>query len=413
MGIRLAFSLVALLAFLFMEWYTGKGFRLFAKKHLPSAKQRHAVMLYKLSNYIVLGFLAVGILALIFKNKDTYSWASYLLGGIMLIILPKMTYAAFIFFEDAVSLVRHVARRKYIRDFQPERRKFISQLGFIASMAPLATAIHGMVWGRYAFEVHELQIAFKDLPEAFDGFRLAQFSDFHSGSFDQKEPVVKGLEMLQDLEPDLIVFTGDMVNDFAEEVEDWKPHLAKLHAPFGKFSVLGNHDYGESVRWPSEEAEKANLERLKAFEKEMGFHLLLNEHVRLEKAGSHFNLIGVENWGKPPFPQKGDLDKATAGIREGEFNLLLSHDPSHWEARVLPNPTKIHLTLSGHTHGAQMGVETPGWKWSPVQYYYPQWAGLYEREGQFINVNRGFGYVGPPARMGIWPEITLITLVRA
>ncbi|MCI4667964.1 MAG: metallophosphoesterase [Bacteroidia bacterium] len=413
MGIRLLFTLCVLLFFIVVEWYVGKAFKLYTEKHLKPKSKKAGLILYKISNWLVLALFFIGIIALIFKDQYTYRWTPYLLGLIMMIILPKLTYGIFIFFEDSISLGKHVSKGKKLKEFKPERRKFISQIGLIASLLPFSSVVHGIVRGRFAYKVHQTSIVSSELPEAFDGFKIVQFSDFHSGSFDQVEPVLKGLEKLQSLGADLLVFTGDMVNDFAEEVENWMPHLSGLSAPFGKYSILGNHDYGESVRWKNKEEEEKNLQKLKRHEKEMGFRLLLNEYIEIKKDGQKINLIGVENWGKIPFPQKGDLDKASSGIKEGEFNVLLSHDPSHWEAKVLPHSTRFHLTLSGHTHGAQMGVELPGLKWSPVKYYYPQWAGLYQKEGQHLYVNRGFGYVGIPARMGIWPEITLIELKKA
>jgi len=270
--------------------------------------------------------------------------------------------------------------------------------------------LQGMVKGRYDYEVHEIELFLAELPEAFDGFRIVHISDFHAGSFDQEQAVARGFQMIKNLEADLLLFTGDMINDFAEEVEPYIEKFKALQAPFGKFSTLGNHDYGASVQWESDFLEKQNLDKLVRHQQNMGFRLLMNESVRLEKEGQFINLIGVENWGKPPFPQKGDLNKAMNEVKAGEFNLLLSHDPSHWEAQILDHPLPLHLTLSGHTHGAQMGVETPGWKWSPAQYFYPQWAGLYQRGNQHLYVNRGFGYIGIPARMGIWPEITHLIL---
>jgi len=216
--------------------------------------------------------------------------------------------------------------------------------------------------------------------------------------------------LINEQEPDLIFFTGDLVNNFAEETEDWAPVLKKMNAKMGKYSILGNHDYGDYSEWPSPEAKEKNLEEIKAFHKKMGFQLMLNENKSLKVNDEEIALIGVENWGKPPFPQHGDLDKAMEGVNPDSFKLLMSHDPSHWDAKVL-GKTDINLTFSGHTHGMQFGIERIGIKWSPIQYRYPRWGGLYKESKQFLYVNRGFGYIGFPGRIGMPPEITVVELV--
>ena len=238
-------------------------------------------------------------------------------------------------------------------------------------------------------------------------------SDIHSGSFDNYEAVKRGVDLANEQKSDLLLFTGDLVNNEAKEIEPWIELFATLDAPYGKYSIFGNHDYGDYIEWPSFEEKHKNLETLAAHHKTIGFNLLRNQHVVLEKDGEKFFLAGVENWGKPPFPQHGDINKALQGIENKDFTVLMSHDPSHWKAQVVEHSNKVHLTLSGHTHGMQFGIEIPGFKWSPVKFKYPEWAGSYEQNGKKLYVNRGFGFLGFPGRVGIWPEITVITLKKA
>ena len=259
-----------------------------------------------------------------------------------------------------------------------------------------------------------MHLAFDDLPKAFDGFTITQISDIHSGSFDNAAKVNYGVDLINEQQSDVILFTGDIVNNKADELLPWKDAFGRLSAKEGVYSILGNHDYGDYVNWETKEDKEANLQQLFDLQTEMGFTLLRNETHFLEKEGERLALVGVENWGKGGFKKKGDLDKAVATVEAKDFKILLSHDPSHWEAKVLPHPYNFHLTLSGHTHGMQFGIEIPGWfKWSPVKWRYKQWAGLYQENKQWINVNRGFGFLGYPGRVGIWPEITKITLKRS
>ena len=279
---------------------------------------------------------------------------------------------------------------------------------------PFASLLVGMIRGKYNYKVLHYALEFDDLPEAFDGFTLTQISDIHSGSFDNAKKVNYGIDLINQQQSDVILFTGDIVNNKAEELLPWKAAFGRLKAKEGVYSVLGNHDYGDYVEWGSREEKAANLQLLFDTQKEMGFKLLLNETHFIEKGGQRLALVGVENWGKGGFKKAGDLEKAIEEVKADDFKVLLSHDPSHWEAQVLPHPYPFHLTLSGHTHGMQFGIEIPGWfKWSPVKWRYKQWAGLYQENKQWINVNRGFGFLGYPGRVGIWPEITVISLKRS
>ncbi|WP_299098630.1 metallophosphoesterase [uncultured Winogradskyella sp.] len=295
----------------------------------------------------------------------------------------------------------------------PSRRKFVSQIALGLAAIPFSSLLYGMYRGKYNFRVLNYTLHFDDLPEAFDGYRLTQISDIHSGSFDNKEKIEYAIDLINEQKSDVLLFTGDMVNNKASEMIPWKESFSKLKAKDGKFSVLGNHDYGDYVDWNSPEEKSQNLEDLKQIQKDIGFDLLLNESRYLEKNGERLALIGVENWGTGGFKQVGDLNKATKLIEKNDFKILMTHDPSHWEAEVLKDPNHYHLTLSGHTHGMQFGIEIPGWiKWSPAKWRYKQWAGIYTELGQHINVNRGFGYLGYPGRVGIWPEITVIELKK-
>lgn len=292
------------------------------------------------------------------------------------------------------------------------RSENLAQFGLLAATLPFMTFIHGITIGKYKYTVKKVQLFFDDLPEAFDGYRILQFSDMHSGSFDSLERVKKGIEKMQAEEADLILFTGDMVNNKAEEVLPFIPVLSELKARDGKFSILGNHDYGDYIPWASREAKIENLYRLIRNQHEAGFEMLLNEHVFVRRGDERICIAGVENWGKPPFPQHGDLAGSLKGIDENDFVVLMSHDPSHWDLEVLKNQKKVHLTLSGHTHGMQMGFDIPGLKWSPVKYKYPRWSGLYEELGRYLYVNNGFGFLGFPGRVGIYPEITSFELKK-
>jgi len=292
------------------------------------------------------------------------------------------------------------------------RRKFVSTIALGIAALPFGALLFGMVKGKYNFKVLKYVMEYDDLPEAFDGYQITQISDVHSGSFDNREKVAYAIDLVNEQRSDVILFTGDLVNNKAEEMYPWKDLFSKLEAKEGKFSVLGNHDYGDYASWDSREAKAANLEDLKRIQKEMGFDLLLNESRYLKKGNDQIALVGVENWGEG-FKAVGDLKKAASNILKDDFKILMSHDPTHWEKVVIHDEYHYHLTLSGHTHGMQFGLEIPGWfKISPVQLRYKYWAGIYEELGQFINVNRGFGFIGYPGRFGIWPEITVITLKK-
>ena len=292
------------------------------------------------------------------------------------------------------------------------RRKFVGQLALGLASIPFLSILYGITKGKYNYKVLNYTLFFEDLPPAFDNYKITQISDIHSGSFDSRLKVEYAVDLVNAQASDAIMFTGDLVNSKTSEMLPWKSIFSKLKAKDGVFSVLGNHDYGDYTRWPSDPAKRKTFDEMLDLQREMGFQLLLDEAMYIEKNGARLAIIGVENWGKG-FKQKGDLKRATSKINPIDFKILLSHDPSHWEYEVVDDKLHYQLTLSGHTHGMQFGIEIPGLvKWSPIKWRYKYWAGLYENEGQVLNVNRGFGYLAFPGRVGIWPEITVITLKK-
>ncbi|MBY0348494.1 MAG: metallophosphoesterase [Hydrotalea flava] len=291
------------------------------------------------------------------------------------------------------------------------RSLFLSWMGIGMSITLMGILLYGF-GNKYNYQIKYIRLQFANLPNAFKGLRIAQISDIHSGSFNNKQAVAHGVNMLLQQKPDLVLFTGDLVNDRYEEMNDYMDVFEKVKAPMGVYSTLGNHDYGDYVQWPSIQAKQLNLEKLKAVHAALGWRLLMNEHAILEKNGDAIALLGIENWGaKGRFPKYGKMEEAYPGTEKYSFKILMSHDPSHWDAEVRTKYPDIDLTLSGHTHGMQFGVETPFFKWSPVQWMYKQWAGLYQEGSQYLYVNRGYGFIGYPGRVGFLPEITIIELV--
>lgn len=296
--------------------------------------------------------------------------------------------------------------------FLPSRRKFVASIALGIAALPFSTLIYGIIRGKYNFKVLKYEIAFDNLPEAFDGFTLTQISDLHVGSWDSEEEFSYAMDLVNQQESDVILVTGDLVNDIAEEAEKWQSQLSSLKAKDGVYSVLGNHDYGDYYSWETKADKVANLQKLKELQVEMGWTLLNNENISLERNQQKLHILGVENWGSGNFKKAGDIQKTNQGLDTSDFKILMSHDPSHWEEQVRDDEDlAVDLTLSGHTHGMQYGIEIPGFiRWSPVQFRYKYWAGLYKEDKRFLHVNRGLGFVGYPGRFGIWPEVTVIRL---
>ncbi|WP_417369887.1 metallophosphoesterase [Gelidibacter japonicus] len=341
---------------------------------------------------------------------------SYAFGFILTYMLFNSVLIFFLFGEDIFRFFVGI-HSKYFSTREsfhmPSRRKFISTIAMGVAAIPLASMLYGMYKGKYNYKVIRHTLHFDDLPEAFDGYKITHISDIHSGSFDNRSEVVNGINIIKELKSDVIMFTGDMVNNRSSELLPWKELFSELKADDGVFSILGNHDYGDYMDWDSAAEKEQNFEELIQLQKDMGYDLLLNENRFIERNGQRLAIVGVENWGKGYFKRAGDLGKAADGVKPDDFKILLTHDPSHWDEVVINDDYHYHLTLSGHTHGMQFGIEIPGWfKWSPIKYKYKHWAGVYKEMGQYINVNRGFGYLGFPGRVGIWPEITVIELKK-
>jgi predicted MPP superfamily phosphohydrolase len=336
---------------------------------------------------------------------------------LLVVYLPKIVMTVILLGEDVFRLaagsINYFIDNSSNANFLPSRRKFVSQIGMGLAAIPFLSLIYGIFEGRYNYKVIKQAIHFPDLPDAFNGFTITQISDVHSGSFDNPEKINYAIDLVNEQNSDMILFTGDIVNTHAKEMHPWIETFNRIEKhKYGKFSVLGNHDYGEYVTWPTQTEKDKNFEDIKKLYGQIGFQLLLNEHTFIEKDGDKIALVGVENWGKN-FKQAGDLKKASQQLSKDDFKILMSHDPSHWNEVVQHDDKHFHLTLSGHTHGMQFGIEIPGFfKWSLAQYVYKQWAGLYENLGRYVYVNRGFGFHAYPGRVGIMPEITVIQLIK-
>ncbi len=403
---------------LLLDWYVFKGLQRITAGW-KSARLR------KTFNWgywtFLLGFLiffAYGIYTRFETDRST-QLSVWGIAGFLTLLVTKLVFVLVLFAEDIVRLViaafrffaglgREAAREKPL---MPARRKFVSQVALALAAVPFVSFLYGIVKGKYDYTVYRHTLYFEDLPEAFDGFTITQVSDVHAGSFDDAEAVQRGIDMIKAQKSDLFVFTGDLVNDQATEIVPYMGMFSQIKAPYGQFSILGNHDYGMYHDWPSEEARLENIAQLKQYHAQLGYRLLLDESVSIEKDGQQLSLVGVENWGEG-FIKLGDLDKALLGVPDDAFKVLLSHDPSHWDNVVKNHPAHVHLTLSGHTHGMQVGVETPLVRWSPAQYRYENWAGLAKAKDRLLYVNRGFGFIGFSGRVGIWPEITVLELKR-
>ena len=349
--------------------------------------------------------LFAGILFIVFARRsgsNAQRFIQLLMSAMLLMFIPKVFSSLVLLAEDIVRLFEGF----------PPRSVYVSEAAVVLAGIFFLIILFGLTRGRHFYKLKRETLYFPDLPEVFDGFTITQISDVHSGSLSDVKGVQKGLDMADAQNSDLLLFTGDLVNNLASEMMPWIPLFSKLKAPYGKYSVLGNHDYGDYIRWESEIAKGANLNQLKEIHAEIGFRLLLNESVTISKQGQSIALIGVENWGKGGFHKYGDLKRATADVPDDAFKILMSHDPSHWDEVTVDHDQHVHLTLAGHTHGMQFGIELFGFKWSPVKYVYKQWAGLYQQDGKYLYVNRGFGFHGLKGRVGIWPEITVLTLKR-
>ena len=371
--------------------------------------------------WLVTAVMLIWLMWLVFSYKDFeygrfYQNVTIFFGAMVLLYIPKLSFNVFILINDIGSVIKFLISR--ISNPVPDnalkitRVDFLIKLGLIISAIPFLSILWGIWKGKYNFTVERFVLRFPNLPEAFHGIRILQISDFHIGSFyGNPDQVERAVDLINRENADYILFTGDFVNNKAEELDEFIPLLSAIKARKGKFSILGNHDYGDYFQWESMEKKKLNMEDLYSSHEKMGFRLLRNEAVKLLEKGQELALIGVENWGLPPFPQYGDLNKAMKSVKDMPFKILMSHDPSHWDAEVLGR-SDIDLTLSGHTHGMQFAIRIPGWRWSPVKMRYPRWAGLYTEGKQKLYVNIGIGFIGFPGRVGTPPEITVMELRR-
>jgi predicted MPP superfamily phosphohydrolase len=412
-GFFKVFLIIAAISLL-LDWYVFSGLKTFTSDW--QSQRWRQVVLY---GYLL---ISVGVTLLFIFGFGAFSTAKgmlpfheWMLSLFLTFFITKLFFVIILFLGDLgrffVGIYNTVTKTETGGSNFPGRRKFISELAILIAAFPFAGFFYAMFRGKYDYKVHRQTLYYDDLPDAFDGFTITQLSDIHSGSFDNVAAMQKGIDLAQKQKSDLFVFTGDLVNNAAWEIEQYIDNFSKLRAPYGQFSILGNHDYGDYIEWNSEQEKAANLDKLKQHHKDLGYRLLLDENVVLEKDGQKISLIGVQNWGKG-FIKIGDLNKALQGVPQDAFKVLLSHDPTHWEEQVRYNPANIHLTLSGHTHGAQFGVEVAGFRWSPVQYRYLDWAGLVNEKDRYLYVNRGFGFLAFSGRLGIWPEITVITLKK-
>lgn len=402
--------IISILFFLIFQWYSYQAIKTFTSN-------RWLIFVYFLFVIMVVGNLLFYTVVLE-RSTSNEPRLMYAIGFFISLFVFQILVTILLLGEDIFRIPQGIyayfSKMPDQVQFLPQRRKLISQIAIGLAAIPFASLLYGMFRGKYNFKVLSYKLEYDDLPEAFEGFKIAQISDIHSGSFDNPKKVQYGVDLVNDQDADVVFFTGDLVNNRAEEVLPWIQTFKKIDAKHGVYSILGNHDYGDYSPWESPEAKKKNMEDLKKAQKKMGWDLLLNESRFIEKQGQRIAILGVENWGSGGFKKAGDLNKALNDVAAEDFKILMSHDPSHWEAEVIPHPFNIHLTLSGHTHGMQFGIEIPGWiKWSPIKWRYKQWAGIYEKSKQRLNVNRGFGYLAYPGRVGIWPEVTVITLTKA
>ncbi len=399
---------------LVLDWYVFQAVRTVTSDLGNGAKRWVYAFYWSLTALSLLGILAYNLLDI----SQLKSLRSVILVFIFGNFLAKLFGSLFLVLDDVIRLFSGLFSKfsgssSGDDGFSASRSDFLAKTALIATATPAAIMGFGIISGAYDYRIRKKVVTLPNLPRAFDGIRLGQLSDIHSGSFFDKLAVRGGVDMLLGEKPDVIFFTGDLVNNKTEEVKDYVDIFNKLKAPLGVYSTLGNHDYGDYSSWSSDQAKKKNLQDLITTQKQMGWDILLNENRFIETGGEKIAILGIENWGGGRFQKYGDLEKTYAGSEEAPVKILLSHDPSHWDAQVRPTHPDIDLMLAGHTHGMQFGVEIGDFRWSPSQWMYKQWADLYQEGNQYLYVNRGFGFIGYPGRVGILPEITIIELKSA
>jgi uncharacterized protein len=409
-------AFIFVIIMLLLDTYVFQAIKTVSHSTSPKAKTIIYSVYWIISIVAVIGFLIFVFTGPGFLPKKV---RTYLFATVIGLFLAKFFAIVFFLADDVRRVIQWAAGKLLYRNTEGaelsddgiSRSIFLSWLGLAAGGTLFGSLVYGFS-NKYNYKVNRFKMSFDNLPASFKGLKIVHFSDVHSGSFTNKKAVTHGVEKIIAEKADLVIFSGDLVNDKATEMQDYMDVFSQIKAPFGVYSTFGNHDYGDYVNWPQNGVSKSqNLKNLEKVHADLGWRLLMNEHVALEKGGEEIAIIGIENWSsKARFPKYGDLPKAYAGTEKYPFKILISHDPSHWDAQVRPRYGNIDLMLSGHTHGMQFGIEIPGFKWSPVQYVYKEWAGLYEEGKQKLYVNRGFGFIGYPGRVGILPEITVIEL---
>lgn len=400
--------LIVICLFLLFEWYSFQSIK-------TVFKSNQAQFFYIISSILLIVFF-VWSFSKFDRSVGQTNQTLLTMGLFLLVFVPKFVLFFFMISEDLMRFVFSIFKwitQNFSHYTFPKRSELLSKTSLIIALIPFFMLLYGMLFGKHQFKVFENKISYKDLPEEFNGFKILHLSDIHMGSFKDSKVVEQAIKKINELDYDIVLFSGDIVNSLATEFDPWIDFFQKIKTPqYGKYSVLGNHDYGEYIDWKGDLAAKeSNFEAIKNIHHQINFKLLLNEHVFIKKGNDSIVLVGVENWGQS-FKKAGDLQLASNGL-QNEFKILLSHDPSHWEYEIKDFPLTFHLTLSGHTHGMQFGLELGDlFKWSPVQYVYKHWAGLYHYKNKKLYVNRGFGFHAYPGRFGIWPEIGVIELVK-
>ena len=414
------FLLIFSAIILAIDFYAYSGVKKLTNNYLLKIKRFVFYFFWIVPFLLIIGLIVFSIFSRSIDPSNVLVYFHYISGTFILFYIPKLVFIIFNLIDDLIQVGKW-CYNKIIKMTNPtenkgkpiSRKQFLTRTGVVIAGLPFISIAYGIKWGKFNYTIRNHTLSFSNLPNTFNGLRIVQISDFHIGSFlNSVDEVEIAVELINEQNADLLLFTGDFVNNLSAEMNNFIPILNKLRAKIGKYSILGNHDYGEYVPWDSVEEKRQNLDRLVKTQEDLGFRMLLNESHKIELENEKIELVGVENWGLPPFPQYGDIDKALSKTNPDSFKVLMSHDPTHWDEQIL-HKTNIDLTLSGHTHGAQFGIEIPGWRWSPVNMRYKRWGGLYKEGNQSLYVNTGIGFIGFPGRVGMPPEITVIELKKS
>ena len=411
------FILIFSAIILIIDFYAYRGVRKLVVNYSPFIRRVIRYLFWIVPAVLILELILFAVFYSSIPPSDFLVYFHTISGTFILFYIPKLIFIIFNLLDDLVILFKRLIKKEgYTKQDTKSggkpitRGQFLNRVGIVIAGIPFVSIAYGIKWGRFNYTLRENKLSFPNLPSDFEGFRIVQISDFHIGSFaNNRDEVNEAIDFINEQKGDLLLFTGDFVNNVSTEIDGFMDILNRLETKYGKYSILGNHDYGEYIPWKTEEDKNNNLKRIIQLQEELGFKMLLNDSVKIGNKESFIELIGVENWGLPPFPQYGDIKKAMTNVDPAAFKILLSHDPTHWDEQIL-NYTNIDLTLSGHTHGAQFGIEIPGWRWSPVDIRYKRWGGMYQEGSQYLNVNTGLGFIGFPGRVGMPPEVTVIEL---